>query len=95
MTVERYLKSPSFQQKLDMGPVSYKLALTYMNGSVESDSFDKGRGEMTVFQAGMPGAMTIREVEDIIDLGHWRLKIGERIVLLQVSLVYSHSRRLR
>lgn len=85
MAIERYLKSPSFQQKLDMGPVKYKFALDYMNGSDESGNFDRRRGETTVFQAGMPGAMTITEIQETMNLGHWKLMIGDRIVLLEVG----------
>ena len=85
MAIERYLKSPSFQQKLDMGPVKYKFALNYMNGSDESGDFDKRRGETNVFQAGMPGAMTITEIQETMNLGHWKLMIGDRIVLLEVG----------
>ena len=85
MAIERYLKSPSFQQKCDMGAVKYKLALDYMNGSDESGDFDKRRGETNVFQAGMPGAMTITEIQETMNLGHWKLMIGNRIVLLEVG----------
>ena len=85
MAIERYLKSPSFQQKLDMGPVKYKFALEYRNGSEESGGFDKRRGETNVFQAGMPGAMTITEIQETMNLGHWKLIIGARIVLLEVG----------
>ena len=85
MAIERYLKSPSFQQKLDVGPVKYKFALDYLTGSHESGDFDRRRGETTVFQAGMPGAMTITEIQDTMKLGHWRLMIGDRIVLLEVD----------
>ena len=85
MAIERYLKSLSFQQKLDMGPVKYKFAFDYMNGSDESGDFDKRRGETNVFQAGMPGAMTITEVQETMNLGHWKLMIGDRIVLLEVG----------
>ena len=85
MAIERYLKGPSFQQKLDMGPVKYKFALDYMYGSDESGHFNKRRGETNVFQAGMPGAMTILEIQEKLNLGHWRLRNGDRIVLLEVG----------
>ena len=85
MAIERYLKSPSFQQKLDMGSAKYKFALDYMYGSEESGDFNKRRGETNVFQAGMPGAMTITEIQEKVSLGHWRLRIGDRIVLLEVG----------
>ncbi len=85
MAIERYLKSPSFQQKLDMGPVRYKFALDYMNGSDESGNFNERRGETNVFQAGMPGAMTITEIQETMNLGHWRLMIEDRFVFLEVG----------
>ena len=85
MAIERYLKSPSFQQKLDVGPVKYKFALDYLNGSQKSGDCNRRRGETSVFQAGMPGAMTITEIQETMKLGHWRLMIGDRIVLLEVD----------
>ena len=85
MAIERYLKCPEFRQKLDVGPVKYKFALDYLTGSHESGDFDRRRGETTVFQAGMPGAMTITEIQETMKLGHWRLMIGDRIVLLEVD----------
>ena len=85
MAIERYLKSPSFQQKLDLGPVKYEFALDYMNGSDESGDLNKGRGETNVFQAGMPGAMTITEIQETMNLGHWKLMIGDRIVFLEAG----------
>lgn len=85
MAIERYLKSPSFQQKLDMGPVKYKFALDYMNGSDESGDLNNRRGETNVFQAGMPGAMTLTEIQETMNLGHWRLMIRDRIVFLEVG----------
>ena len=85
MAIERYLKSPTFQQKLDMGPVKYKFALDYMNGSDESGDLNQRRGEANVFEAGMPGVMTITEIQETMNLGHWRLMIGDRIVLLEVG----------
>lgn len=85
MAIERYLKSTNFQQKLDVGPVTYKFALDYLNGSHGSGDSNRGRGETTVFQAGMPGAMTVTEIQETMNLGHWRLEIGDRIVLLEVG----------
>lgn len=85
MAIERYLKSPRFQQKLDVGPVTYKLALDYLNGSHESGGSNRRRGETTAFQAVMPGAMTITEIKETMNLGHWRLEIGDRFVLLEVG----------
>ena len=85
MAIERYLKSPSFQQKLDVGPVRYKFALDYLNGSHESGDSNRRRGKTNAFQAGMPGAMTITEIQETMNLGHWRLEIGDRIVLLEVG----------
>ena len=85
MAIERYLKSPSFQQKLDMGPVEYKFALDYINPSDESGDFNEERGETNVFQVAMPGATTITEIQETMNLGHWRLMIGDRIVLLEVG----------
>ena len=85
MAIERYLKSPNFQQKLDMGPVKYKFALEYLNESRESGETNRRRGKTNAFQAGMPGAMTIAELQETMNLGHWRVEIGDRIVLLEVG----------
>ena len=85
MAIERYLKSPNFQQKLDVGPVKYKFALEYLNGSHESGDSNRRRGKSNAFQAGMPGAMTISEIQETMNLGNWRLEVGDRIVLLEVG----------
>lgn len=51
----------------------------------DADLDDESDRPSTVFQAKMPGAMTVEEVEDQIDLGRWRLKLGDRLVNLEVG----------
>ena len=85
MSIERYLQTPEFQQKLDVNLVKYETALEYINATDESDNPDTHRSAKTVFEAHMPGAMTLDEVREQIDLDHWKVKIGERVFELEVS----------
>ena len=67
-----------------MGPNKFKLALAYVN--VQDQNQDaEGKEAMDVFHAGTPGALSLEELEEQIDLGQWKLKLGQRIVKLQVK----------
>ena len=71
-----------FSKELGMGPERFKYYLEYINGLCENGLTE---WPQSAFEAGMPGALTIDEVEDRVDLGQWRLKIRGRIVCLEVS----------
>ncbi|KAL2040979.1 hypothetical protein N7G274_006437 [Stereocaulon virgatum] len=83
MSIERYLQTPQFQQKLDVHPVTYKTALEYVNASNDRENSDARKDANTVFEAHMPGAMTVDEVREQIDLDHWRVQIGDRVVQME------------
>lgn len=73
-----------FGEELNMGPNKFKLALAYVN--VQDQNQDaEGKEAMDVFHAGTPGALSLEELEEQIDLGQWKLKLGQRIVKLQVK----------
>ena len=84
MSIERYLQSPHFQRKLDSEFIKYEKALRYINGSNDGDNLNAPEDPKTVFEAGMPGALTLEEVREKIDLDHWKVMIGDRIVELEV-----------
>ena len=84
MSIERYLQTPQFQQKLDVHPVTYKTALEYMNALNDRDNSDARKDANTVFEAHMPGAMTVDEVREQIDLDHWRVQVGDQLVQMKV-----------
>lgn len=79
-----HVASSDFRRELAMGPESFKHVLAYVYG-LEEDSEEQCKHTGTVFQAKMPGAMTVEEVEDQIDLSRWNLKIGNKLVNLKVS----------
>lgn len=80
------LVSSHFHEELSMGLNNFKSALEYVHGPEEEDQHQSQRAA-TVFQARMPGVMTLEEVEDQIDLDRWQLKLGNRLVNLEVRLV--------
>ena len=74
----------NFQKELNMGPSKFKLALEYIN--LEDENQDVGGQEASnVFHAGTPGALSLEEVEENVDLGQWILKLGRRLVKLEVK----------
>lgn len=48
----------------------------------------------SAFEADMPGVMRLKEVEQEIDLGEWRLQVRDMIVSLQVRLPYRNHPNL-
>ena len=100
MTVERALEiSPNylavifecyqattsnFQKELSMGPSEFKLALEYINGQDQEQNIE-GKEASNVFHAGTPGALSLKELEEKVDLGQWNLKLGQRLVKLEVK----------
>ena len=68
---------------LKTSPEESKSAAEYISGP-ELDANEKSKQCSTVFQANMPGAMSLAEVENQIDLGRWKLMIGQRLVNLEV-----------
>ena len=98
MAVERALEVPSnspstflqsdratasnFLKELTMGPNKFKVALEYINGQ-DKEHDSKGKEASNVFDAGTPGALSLEELEDQIDLGRWRVKLKQRLVKLE------------
>jgi len=99
MSLERKLQLPSDPSKLstllqssspnsplhksiEIGNVKYNQALEYAKGSPDPDS---GAIEVeNVFDAGMPGAMSIEELESKVDLGSWGVRLRDGIFQLKV-----------
>lgn len=77
--------SADFQEELTMGPENFKLALEYIYGPEEESFETQSKQCSTVFQAKMPGAMSIEEVQDRVNLDQWRVRLGKRLVHLQVK----------
>ena len=98
MAVERALEVPSnslttflqsdratasnFSKELIMGPKQFKVALGYINGQ-DQEQVSEGKEAPNVFDAGTPGALSLEELEEQIDLGRWRLKLRQRLVKLE------------
>lgn len=75
-----------FQKELTMSPENFKSALEYFYGP-EEDIEEQSMRYATVFQAKTPGAMSLEDVENQIDLGQWKLKLGDRFVVLEVKAI--------
>ena len=74
----------NFQKELNMGANKFRLALTYMNEQVHEQEF-KSKQASDVFLASTPGASSLEELEESVDLGKWRLKLEQRLVTLEVN----------
>lgn len=72
-----------FRKELDMGPNRFVFAIEYINGfDHEQDS--KAKDVTDVFHARTPGALSLEELGKTVDLGQWRLKLGQSLVSLEV-----------
>ena len=67
-----------------MGPSAFKLALEYIDWHDQKQD-PEGEKTINVFTAGMPGALSLKELEREVDLGRWKLKLGQRLVNLEVK----------
>lgn len=74
----------NFQSELNMGPNKFKLALEYINGP-DPERNPRAKDAANVFHAGTPGTLSLEELEEIVDLGQWRLKLGQSLVKLEVE----------
>ena len=74
----------NFQTELNMGPKKFKLALAYINGP-DPERNPTAKDATNVFQAGTPGTLSLEKLEETIDLGQWRLKLGQSLVKLEVK----------
>ncbi|KAL6717494.1 Arginyl-tRNA--protein transferase 1 [Lecanora helva] len=74
--------SSDYQTELHVDPESIISVTDYVRGP-EEDLEERSRRYTTVFQAGTPGALSLQELQDKIDLGKWNLKIGNRMVRLE------------
>ena len=72
-----------FQKELSMGPGDFEFAFSYVSGS-DGDFHEASKQIATVFQARVPGAIPMEEVEKRIDLDHWKVRLGNAFVHLQV-----------
>ena len=82
----------NFGEELNMGPSKFKLAVEYAIGQDRKQD-SEGKEATDCFHAGTPGALSLEEVEEKIDLGQWKLKLGQRLVKLEVKTA-SHSSAL-
>ena len=74
----------NFQSELSMGPKKFELALGYINGP-DPEQNSRAKDATNVFHAGTPGTLSLEELEEIVDLGQWRLKLGQSLVKLEVK----------
>ena len=75
-----------FQQELGMGHFDFISAFEYIRGSDLDRDVECTKDIATVFQACAPGALSLEQVEQDIDLGQWKLRIGDMIVCLEVRM---------
>lgn len=73
-----------FSHELELGLDTFRWLTEYVGVSTSGESTNL-ESFSSVFEAGTPGVMTMEEVEEEIDLDSWGLKLGDRIVALEVS----------
>ena len=76
------LHDPRLEEKLEVGNVKYAKAIEYVNGQPSMPL--EGGIASNVFEAGTPGALSLQELENSINLGVWNLAIGDSVVSLEV-----------
>ena len=74
----------NFQSELNMGLNKFKLAIGYINGP-DPERNPGAKDATNVFHAGTPGTLSLEELEETVDLGQWRLKLGQSLVKLEVK----------
>lgn len=67
-----------------MGPRNFKFALEYIHGQDHKQE-SGGKETSDVFHAGTPGALSLEELEEKVDLAQWSIKLGQRLVKLEVK----------
>lgn len=77
------VNASDFRKELDMGLNRFVFAIEYINGS-DHEQGSRAKDAMDVFHAGTPGALSLEELEETVDLGQWRLKLGQSLIRLEV-----------
>lgn len=98
MTLDRYIRVPAnaedlsqflksatqtntyLHESLELGNVKYLKAIDYLN----DEEGCKVEPCESVFASGMPGAMSIEELETMVYLGEWLIQVGDQVVMLEV-----------
>lgn len=81
-----YLQSlsndPSVNRLVEIGNLRYDRAMHYVLG----DELDKklSRDAPNAFRAGMPGISSLSELAKQLDVGRWKLMVGQHILHLEV-----------
>ena len=68
-------------EPLHEGNLKYTKAIDYLRGE---DTDDKLKSCDDVFASGMPGAMSVEELQTQIDLGAWLIQIEDQLVMIEV-----------
>ena len=76
-----------FAQRFNLDLESSNSLSEYLKSPVQSGTAAEPETSFeSVFEAGMPGVMTLDQVRQEIDLGQWKMKYGEIHCKLEVSV---------
>lgn len=76
-----------FAEKFNLDPESSKSLSEYLKSSSQNRSTTEPEKVFeSVFEAGMPGVMTLEQVRQEVDLDQWKMKYGKSICRLEVGL---------
>ena len=65
---------------LEVGNIRYPRAIDY----VKEEQDETGKPPEGVFDSGMPGAMSLEDLQAETDLGKWTIQVGNQIAMLEV-----------
>ena len=85
------LTAPQFDKGIEYGNVRYPKAVEYLIG--RSPAQLASTIGSSIFELGIPGAMSLEEVEKDMSLGDWKVLVGVNPVALKVSFQYGVSKR--
>ena len=84
--------SSRLNDRIEIGNVRYTKALDYVNGQTLALPFTTIGS--SIFEIGLPGALSLDEVLESVPLHEWKVSIGGVPYELQVSLKYVHLHKI-
>lgn len=76
-----------FVQRFNLDLESSNSLSEYLKSPVQSDTTTEPEISFeSVFEAGMPGVMSLDQVQQEVDLGQWKMKYGKIICKLEVGV---------
>lgn len=75
-----------FAEKVNLDLEGFKSLSEYLKSPAQNRYMAKLETLKSVFEAGMPGVMTLEQVQQEVNLDQWNMKYGKTICKLEVSV---------